>query len=291
MTSDTKQSHNIAVVIPAYNEAEGIDVTLSDLKPFAGEFSEIIVVDDGSTDDTAKIAASHGVTVISHKRNKGYGAAIKTGVRNSSADYILIMDSDGQHNPNDIKKIIDDCGEYDMIVGERTKDSQKQISRQPGKKVLSLVANFLANYKIPDLNSGFRLIKRSLVEEFSHILPNGFSFSTTITIAALKAGYDIRYVPITTSARIGRKSNVKMFRDGFNTLMLIIRIVALFDPLRVFLPMSIVLFIIGVVYIVICSIQGLNIPDGAVLTILASCLMFFFGILSDQISMMRREKK
>lgn len=293
---EKNKKNSIAILIPAYNEQEGIESALNNIKDKLKkhpEIIEVIVIDDGSSDKTGEIASKFADKVITHKRNKGYGAAIKTGVRNTDAEYVLIMDSDGQHNPDDIEKLLEHYEEYEMVVGARTTDSQLLAHRQPGKKILSTVANILSNYEIPDLNSGFRIIKKSIIEEFIHILPNGFSLSTTISIAALKAGYDVKYVPITTKARVGRKSSVKFFRDGFNTLMLIIRVIVLFDPLRFFIPASILLFLTGVFYSIFIMIlkMELNIPSGALLTILTSVLIFFFGIISDQISMMRRDKE
>jgi glycosyltransferase involved in cell wall biosynthesis len=232
---------DVTIIIPAYNEEEGIANVITQLKElFKNGYYEILVIDDGSTDNTYKLATDTGVKVVRHPYNKGYGAALKTGIRNAEADVVLFIDADGQHQPSDIKKIIQYIGEYDMVVGARTKKSKISLLRRPGKKILSITANYLAGMKIPDLNSGFRALEKSIAQEFMHILPNSFSFSTTITLALINSGYSVKYVPIEAPGGVGT-SKIKPFRDGFNFIMLIIRTIVLFDPLKVFLPISIVL--------------------------------------------------
>ena len=280
---------DITIIIPAYNEEEGIADVITQLKGLAGNY-EIIVVDDGSTDNTYKLATETGVKVIRHPYNKGYGAALKTGIRNATADVVLFMDADGQHKSSDIKQLVRYIGEYDMVVGARTKKSKISLLRRPGKKILSITANYLAGMKIPDLNSGFRALKKSVAMEFLHILPNTFSLSTTITLACIASGYNIKYVPIEAPERIGT-SKIKPFRDGFRFIMLIIRTIVLFNPLKVFLPVTFALFIIGFLYGVYYMVYQLNIPDGAVLLIISAIIIFFFGLLADQISSLRREIK
>jgi len=285
----------ISVVIPEYNEEKNIKPLYAKLKQALGEGEanigyEIIFVDDGSTDNTYKLATGTGIKVIRHPYNKGYGAALKTGIRNAKADIVLFMDADRQHQPSDIKKLIQYIGEYDMVVGARTKKSKISLLRRPGKKILSITANHLAGMKIPDLNSGFRALKKDVAMEFMHILPNSFSFSTTITLALINLGYSVKYVPIEAPERVGT-SKIKPFRDGFNFIMLIIRTVVLFNPLKVFLPAAIILFICGFFYLSYELVLHLNVPDSAVLLIVSSILIFFFGIFADQISSMMREIK
>ncbi|MFH1776970.1 MAG: glycosyltransferase family 2 protein [Candidatus Omnitrophota bacterium] len=278
-----------SVIIPAYNEELGLKNTLKNLK--LGNFAcEIIVVDDGSRDNTVKIAEQAEVKVIVHPYNKGYGAALKTGVRAATAEVVIFMDADGQHNPEDLPALLKHIDEYDMVVGARGKNSQNHLLRSPGKKVLSLIANYLSGMKIPDLNSGFRAIKRSLVLEFMHILPNTFSFTTTITLAILKGGYNVKYVTITTARRKG-KSTVNPARDGIRTILLIINTIVLFDPLKVFIPISFGLFIPGLIYMLQQLLTKRNIPDGALLLIISAILIFFFGILAEQVSQLRRQLK
>ena len=174
-----------------------------------------------------------------------------------------------------------------MVVGARSKESKISLLRKPGKMVLSIIANYLAGMKIPDLNSGFRALKKDVVFEFIHILPNSFSFSTTITLACITSGYNLKYVPIEAPKRVG-KSKIKSFRDGFRFVLLIIRTVTLFNPLKVFLPMSVILFLLGFSYLCYELVLHLNVSDSAVLLIMSAILIFFFGILADQISNIRR---
>ena len=280
---------DVTIIIPAYNEEEGISAVITQLKELSGNY-EIIIVDDGSTDNTYKLASETGVKVIRHPYNKGYGAALKTGIRNAEADIVLFMDADGQHKPSDIKKLIQYIGEYDMVVGARTKKSKISLLRRPGKKILGITANYLAGMKIPDLNSGFRALKNDVALEFTHILPNTFSFSTTITLALINSGYSVKYVPIEASERVGT-SKIKPFRDGFLFIMLIIRTVVLFNPLKVFLPVSAILFIVGFLELIREIIVYFDVWTAPVLLILSAILIFFFGILADQISSLRREIK
>ncbi len=280
----------ISIIIPAYNEEASIANVLQGLEGWRAR-AEIIIVDDCSTDRTAQIAEQAGFRVIRHRFNKGYGAALKTGIRAATGDIIVMMDADSEHNAAQISNLLDHLDDNDMVVGARTKGSHAPLLRRPGKWLLSKVANYLAQTNIPDLNSGFRAFRKDVAKLFLHILPNGFSFTTTLTLALFKEGYSVAYVPITTSPRIGT-STVNPIRDGLNTLMLIIRIIALFDPLRVFVPTSAVLFFIGVAYWLadILLRQRLNIPSGAIILILAGVIIFMFGILADQVSAIRREK-
>jgi glycosyltransferase involved in cell wall biosynthesis len=253
---------------------------------------EIIIVDDGSTDNTGKIAIKHGAKVIFHPYNKGYGAALKTGIREATNENILIIDADGQHNYGDIERIVEHLAEYDMVVGCRTKDSYTQLSRKLGKIFLHQLANYLSGFKIPDLNSGFRTFKKSKVMEFIHILPNTFSFATTITLAFYQRGYSIKHVPIVSEKRKGGKSEVKQVRHGMQTLLLIIRVIMLFNPLKIFVPVSGILFLVGFFYSIYSFIfVKFHIPTGALLLLLSSIIVFLFGVIADQIAALRMEMK
>lgn len=286
----------ISIIIPAYNVEGSIGNVLEGLRAWR-ECAEIIVIDDGSTDRTAEIAERAGVRVLRHRVNKGYGAALKTGIRAARGDVIVMMDSDGEHSAEYIQTLLDAMSDNEMVVGARGKGSHAPLLRRPGKWILSKVANYLAETNIPDLNSGLRAFRKDIVLRFMPILPNGFSFTTTLTLAFFKEGYNIAYVPITTTPRVG-KSTVDPIRDGMNTLMLIIRIIALFDPIKVFLPMSIVLFLIGMVYWIASGVYryasnivpAFHIPTGAMLMMLSAVIVFMFGILADQVSAMRRDR-
>lgn len=281
---------SVSIIVPAFNEENSIGNVLQGLAAWRDR-AEIIIVDDASTDRTAEIAEQAGFRVIRHRLNKGYGAALKTGIRACQGDIVVMMDADSEHNAAQISNLLNDFGDNDMVVGARAKGSHAPLIRRPGKWLLSQVANYLAQTEIPDLNSGFRAFRKDVAKLFLHILPNGFSFTTTLTLALFKEGYNIAYVPITTTPRVGT-STVNPIRDGLNTMMLIIRIIALFDPLRVFVPTSAVLFLTGVVYWLADLLlrQRLNIPSGAIILILASVIIFMFGILADQVSAIRREK-
>lgn len=286
-----------SIIIPVYNEEKAVKDVLEELKTYLNEKKyqiEIIVVNDGSTDQTNEILKSiNNIKLINHPYNKGYGAAIKTGVKRARYDWILCYDSDGQHQPEYIEKLIKYMKEYDMVIGAR-QDYQGPIMRQPGKRLLRHLAQYLIQHKIPDLNSGFRLIKKSVFNKFTHLFPNGFSISTTITLAFFKQGFNVKYTPITIRKREG-KSYVTI-QDGFKTIMLILRIIILFSPLRVFLPVS--CSILGLSFIslgldiFLFSQQGKpNIGDTAILLFVSSLFFFFFGLLTDQISAIRRELK
>jgi glycosyltransferase involved in cell wall biosynthesis len=287
---------SVSIIIPAFNEEKSIGNVLQGLAAWCAR-AEIIVVDDASTDRTAQIAEQAGFRVIRHRTNKGYGAALKTGIRACQGDIVVMMDADSEHNAAQISKLLDNFGDNDMVVGARAKGSHAPFIRRPGKWLLSQVANYLAQTNIPDLNSGFRAFRKDVARLFLHILPNGFSFTTTLTLALFKEGYNIAYVPITTTPRVGT-STVHPIRDGINTLMLIIRIIALFDPIKVFLPTSFFLFLLGVVYWIGSGIfryaqhiePAFHIPTGAMLVMLSAVIVFMFGILADQVSAIRREK-
>jgi glycosyltransferase involved in cell wall biosynthesis len=279
----------LSIIIPAYNEEQGLDLALGRLMPIAREKGwEVIVIDDGSTDGTGNVATRHGARLVSHPENKGYGASLKTGIRNASHELVLMMDSDGQHDASQIEMLLAHADRYDMVVGAR----KKMVGmRAPGKKLLSLVANYLSDVKIPDLNSGFRVFKKSTIRSFLHFCPNGFSFTTTITLAYLREGYSVKYIPIDVEKRIGRASTVAFLQDGYRAFLLIIRVIVLFNPLKVFMPVSLVLFTAGTVFSIYGIIAFGRMPNSGVLTILSSIILFFMGILADQISAIRRERR
>lgn len=284
----------LTIMIPAYNEEATIGSVIDEVKSVTSKqniFYELIVVDDGSNDKTAVIAKMHGAKVIEHPYNKGYGASLKTGAKNANGEYVMYIDADGQHNPQNIPLLLKEMSKYDMVVASRQNISSTSLFRTPGKKMLSLLANYLAERKIPDLNSGFRIIKKKIILEFINILPNAFSFTTTITLACIKSGYDLKYIPVKMRYRKGGKSVINPFKDGFKFIILLFRITMLFSPLRVFIPISFFLGLIGIVHMAIGIIIFLKVPSLSVILILSATMIFFFGLLADQISMMRRENK
>ena len=275
----------ISVVIPAHNEEKAIGTVLDELiEVLEGQAYEIIVVDDGSTDNTAKIVQQKdSVKLIQHSHNRGYGAAIKTGIKNAITDLILIIDGDGSYPVKAITELLEEANQYDMVVGARTgKEVKIQLYRKPAKWFLSKLANYLAETKIPDLNSGMRIFKKEDAMKFFNILPSGFSFTTTITLAYLSNDYNVKYVPIDYHERTG-KSKIKPFRDGFNFIMLIVRTITYFNPLKVFLPISILLFVFGSGILLYEGIVHRNVADLPVMLILAAFQIGFLGLLADLI--------
>lgn len=281
---------SLSVVVPAHNEQEAIGNVLADLKKELAELNlehEIIVVNDASTDQTKEIVEKiDGVKLINHFFCKGYGGALKTGIKNSTKEYVLFFDADGQHKAQYIKKLLKHVPQYDIVIGARQKGYRGPLMRIPGKKILYCLANYLTGQKIPDLNSGFRLMKKNQIEKFLHLMPNSFSFSTTSTLIFLKEGLDAKFIPIEATKRIG-KSTVRA-RDGFRMFLLILRTIILFSPLKVFLPASFFLFVVGTILLVQNLIYK-NISDITLLFLISGLLIFFFGLLADQLSAIRRE--
>lgn len=278
-----------SIIIPAFNEEQGLTKVLDRLiKLFPSE--EIIVVDDGSVDTTYEIARKfENIKVIRHERNYGYGAALKTGIRHALSEKIIFFDADDQHDAENISKFISLLEEYDLVVGERTNDKKISGIRMPGKFILKLVVNFLAKTKIKDINCGFRAIRKSIVKKYIFLLPDGFSFSTTTTLLFLKRRYRVKFIPIQVKKRIG-KSSVKQLRDGYNTLLLIIRLIALFDPLRIFIPAGFFFILLGIFYgsyKIITVDFGLSV--GSLAFLITGFLSFLLGIVCDQISSLRIE--
>jgi len=281
-----------SIVIPAYNEEKAIENTLNTLIPYARKNDwQIIVIDDGSTDNTLELIRKFDeIVCINHKKNKGYGAALKTGIINSKSDIIVTYDADGQHNPEDIKKLLSNFGDKDMLVGKRGADSHKEWIRKPGKWLLTFVANILTDEKIPDLNSGLRVIRKKIIVKLFPLLSDTFSFSTTSTISMINMGYKVEYYPIKTNKRIG-KSTVKQMKHGSETILLILRLITTFNPLKIFLPISLYMFIIGLLYEIVYGIiliPGVKLISAAFLFIISSILIFLFGLIADQISSIRK---
>lgn len=284
----------LTIIIPVYNEEKGIKNTIEVLNKFIEQEDkkwEILVINDGSSDRTKEILKEMSyIRVIYHPLNKGYGAALKTGIRNSDTDYVSFYDADGQHNPKDLNNLYINIEDFDMLVGQRGADSHQSWVRKPGKLVLGKVANFLTGRKIPDLNSGLRVVNRELIKNLLHLFPDGFSFSTTSTVAFMNLGYNVGYTPIKVAKRVG-KSSVKQLRDGTNTLMLILRLVILFNPLKIFMPVSFTLIFIGIMYELfwgIILIDSFKLVQGALLLFLVGVMIFFFGLVVDQISELRK---
>jgi glycosyltransferase involved in cell wall biosynthesis len=282
-------SHTAAtsIVIPAFNEAASIGPLVADLRA-AAQWHEILVVDDGSGDDTAARAAAAGARVIRHPYNKGNGAAVKTGIRQATGAFLLIIDADGQHRPADASRLVSHLGVYDLVVGARSAHTQATAARRLGNALLNVLASYLTEQPIPDLTSGFRAARRECLVEFLHLLPNGFSTPTTTTLAFLKAGYSVRFEPVDAALRQG-VSAIKLGSDGLGFFLILLKVMTIYSPLRVFLPVSAAAFLVGVAYAVWTIATQSHVTNSSVLLILLSVLVFLVGLVSEQIAAMRFE--
>ena len=277
----------VSVIIPAFNEEEAIAGLVTALRA-CDSWHEIIVIDDGSEDATAQRAAEAGACVVRHPYNKGNGASVKTGIRTATGEYILIVDGDGQHRPEDARRLIARLGEYDLVIGARSTGTQATHARRFGNSVLNWLAGYLTDRDIPDLTSGFRAARREHLREFLHLLPNGFSTPTTTTLAFIKAGYNVTFEPVEARQRIGH-SKIRLARDGTKFLMIILRIVTIFSPLRVFLPVSAASFAVGVGYALWTIATQSHVTNSSVLLIILAVIVFLVGLISEQISALRFE--
>lgn len=290
-----EQQPSLSVVIPAYNEGAAIGPTLDTILDLARDHQwEVIVVDDGSTDDTPEQvkqrADDHHLKLMCHPYNRGYGAALKTGIRAANASLVATMDSDGQHDPHDILNLLAFAEEYDLVVGRRPGLIHSQLWRMPGKWLLSWLANYLTRRRIPDLNSGMRVFHTDVIGKYLHLCPDGFSFSTTSTLVFFNRGYTVIYVPIAIDQRNHEvKSTVKL-STGFDTLVLVLRLASLFQPLRVYIPASALFVVLGFLWGLPYMLLQRGISVGALLLLITGLLLFFFGLLSDQVAQLRLEK-
>lgn len=276
--------HTISVVIPARNEAVGLRTLLPQLVRLLPE-AEIIVVDDGSTDDTTSVCAGFIVKRVIHPYPKGNGAAIKSGARAARGDVILFMDADGQHQPEDIPALLQKFEEgYDMVVGARQSGSQAGLHRAVANDVFSRFASWMVMQPITDLTSGFRVVRAARFRQFLYLLPNGFSYPTTITMSFFRAGYSVAYVPIHSPPRSSGASHIHPLRDGVRFLLIIIKIGTLFSPQRLFLPVSAGFFVTGLAYYLFTYLTQGRFTNMSALLFISAVFTFLIGIVSEQIS-------
>jgi glycosyltransferase involved in cell wall biosynthesis len=276
-----------SVVIPAFNEAASIGAVVSDLAA-AAPWREILVVDDGSSDDTGAHASAAGARVLRHPYNKGNGAAVKTGIRQATGAFILIADGDGQHRPADAARLVAHLGTYDLVVGARSRQTHASISRRIGNAMLNAIASFLTEQPVPDLTSGFRAARRENLLEFIHLLPNGFSTPTTTTLAFIKAGYSVRFEPVDAAQRAG-VSKIRLGSDGFHFFLILLKVITIFSPLRLFVPVSGAAFVVGAGYGVWTIATQSHVTNSSVLLIVLSVVILLVGLVSEQISSLRFE--
>jgi glycosyltransferase involved in cell wall biosynthesis len=276
-----------SVLVPAFNEASAIGGVVAGLAA-AGPWHEILVVDDGSADGTSEAAAAAGARVIRHPYNKGNGASVKSGIRAATGDYILIIDADGQHRPDDAARLVAHLGEYDLVVGARSQATQASFARRLGNAALNRLATYLTGRAIPDLTSGFRGARRDCLREFLHLLPNRFSTPTTTTLAFVKAGYSVAFVPVEAMPRVG-SSKIRLVRDGTKFMLITLKIVTIFSPLRVFLPISAASFLLGASYAAWTIATQSHVTNSSVLLIMLAVIVFLVGLVSEQIAALRFE--
>jgi len=278
-----------SVVIPTFNEADGIAAVVEELRRSAG-WHEVIVVDDGSRDGTGAAAAAAGARVIRHPYNKGNGASVKSGIRAAGGEYVLIIDADGQHPPADAVRLASRLGEYDLVVGARSSATQATWGRRLGNATLNGLASYLTGRPIPDLTSGFRAARRSHLREFLHLLPNGFSTPTTTTLSFVKAGYNVAFEPVEARQRTGT-SKIRLVSDGARFFLIVLKMVTLFSPLRLFLPLSLASFALGAGYAAWTIATQSHVTNSSVLLIMLGVVVFLMGLVSEQVAALRFERR
>ena len=286
------ESISMTVVVPSYNDAEGLRKVLPRLIALCRNRGwRIIVVDDGSTDGTSEVLGqfSGEIRVIKNETNLGYGASIKRGIVVADTEWVGTFDADGQHRIEDLEKLAGEMGCCDAVIGKRENGSHCSLIRMPGKWILGKVANILVGRKIPDINCGLRVFRRRAMLGILRLTSDGFSFSTSSLIALMKLGYNVNLVPVTTQHRVGN-STVRQMKDGFNTILLILRLITLFDPLRIMLPFSAFFFVVGVIYQVTSFVLlGFSLNKLTLLLWIFSITIFLVALIADQISALRRE--
>ncbi len=287
---------SVTVVIPAYNEEHGIATVVANIRAALPD-AEVLVIDDASADATAEQARQAAAHVLRHPLNKGNGAAVKTGIRYAAGDVVLLMDADGQMDPRYIPAILGKLANgYDMVVGARTPDTQGDtLFRRLGNRALDGLGSYLVETQVQDLTSGYRAMRREVIMEFIHLLPNRYSYPTTSTLALAKAGYSVGFVPIRGQRRQAGRSRQKLLRNGIKFGLIILRMISLFAPLRVYFPVALVMFGLGMLsfllnIFVLDVARGLYIPNSALGLFIGSVVVFMFGLLAEQIAALRLQR-
>ncbi len=295
MSLEKQNTPRISVIIPALNEGLVIGKVVKQIQAVVNQLDEnheVIVIDDGSTDDTARQAQEAGAVVIQHPYNIGNGASVKSGIRRARGQILVTIDGDGQHDPNDIPKLVNRIGAYDMVVGSRNRDSDTAAHRDLANMVFNSLASYVSERKIEDLTSGFRAVKTHIARQFVYLLPNKFSYPSTITLSVVRAGYSLGYESIKFAKRDKKtKSKIKPLQDGLRFLMIILKIAVFYAPLKIFVPLSLTIFLLGVSY-GLMRIFVLNAPYGQTSSLLMSTavLTFLVGLVSEQIAQLRFDR-
>ena len=273
-----------SVILPAKNESEGLRRTLPRLLEVLPG-AEIIVVDDGSTDDTAAVAASFGVRVVSSPYSMGNGAAVKRGTRAATRDVLVFMDADGQHDPAHIPRLLERLAEgYDMVVAARDGSGQASVGRGLANRLYNRLASWMTGHRVLDLTSGFRVVRAERFVEFLHLLPNGFSYPTTSTMAFFRSAYPVAYVPVRVDARVGTGSHIRPLKDGIRFLLIIFKIATLYSPLKLFAPVGAGFFLLGVGYYSWTFVSQGRFTNMSALLLSAAVIVFLIGLVSEQIT-------
>jgi len=280
----------ISIVIPAFNEADNLAELLGQIHALKLPRAEVIVVDDGSVDRSAEIAGSAGATVIRHPYNIGNGAAVKSGMRAAQGRTILLMDADGQHKPEDIPKLLAEAANYHMVVGARAKGSKLRLHRYAANMIYNLLASYVTGFRVQDLTSGFRLLSRREAMRFIDLLPNTFSYPTTLTLAFLRSGLTVKYVGIQSLYRSGQ-SKISLITDGIRFLLIITKIATLFSPFRVFLPVSLFFFLAGMANYAYTYFRENRFTNMSVFALTTAVIVFMLGLISEQIALLRMERQ
>jgi glycosyltransferase involved in cell wall biosynthesis len=280
----------LSIILPAKNEAQGVSEVLPRLRELYPD-AEIILVNDGSTDDTAAIAQGCGVTVVSHPYSKGNGAAIKSGARAAGGDVMVFMDADGQHDPAAIAGLLEELDKgFDLVIGARGgRDSQASIARWSANSFYNKFSSWMVGHEIPDLTSGFRAVRREKFLEFLYLLPNGFSYPTTSTMAFFRAGYSVSFIPITVAKRIGQ-SHINLLRDGVRFFLIIFKVGTLYSPLKVYFPVAALLALTGVGNYLYTYAIGGRFTNMSVLFLMSAVVVFLLGLVSEQITQLLYQK-
>ena len=274
---------HLSIILPAKNEAPGLRQVLPGHRARSPD-AEVIVVDDGSTDETAAVAAEHGARVLSSPYPMGNGAAIKRGARAAGGEILVFMDADGQHDPALISRLLDKLDEgYDMVVGARDGAGQASAGRGLANAFYNRLASWMTGHRIADLTSGFRVVRAERFRQFLHLLPNGFSYPTTSTMAFFRSAYPVAYVPVPVAARIGR-SHIKPVRDGLRFLLIIFRIATLYSPLKLFAPVGFTFFLVGASYYAYTFVTLHRFTNMSMLLFSAAVIVFLIGLVSEQIT-------